>query len=533
MPAALAALVAATFAQPYIVPDAAPGSPTFITSWGLDPVNGCISINDRAAVREAIARLTILNYGIGTPELGQFQPYTFFPMAGRLNQDAFLIHSNDLDPEFDAFSDAFCTGATYDGHSGIDAMIRSFEEQGPDASEEGTPVFAALDGVVIFASDFAPDRNTSCAGAANAVVLMHTGGRRTYYWHLKRGSLRHSPGDVVRAGAQIGLVGSSGCSAWPHLHFETQINSARVETLQGVCAPSQPPYWVSQPPIAPSEPRVIDLGVTPETLLGLAPPYSYPRHSHVALTDARLSAWVLMLNVPENAPACTMLRRPDGSLALQSPMILMREPASRLTTLHAEWPIEMLESTPGVWRVQWVVDGAFRADVPFSVLPEHDPSFNRPPSPVTVSLSPAIPTGVEPIVCSVNTDPLFDDPDYDVVRYRYVWSVDGQEVRRVTSYASSDTLASGSASSLQTVRCVVTPMDARVSGPDASRSVTIGLPCGAAAAPIASVSPAALHTLLTGGAVPGLRLPDMDDSGGFDLTDLALMLSSFGVPCPE
>src|SRR5262249_46331281 len=53
----------------------------------------------------------------------------------------------------------------------------------------------------------------------NAVVLDLGDGRFALYAHLQPGSLRVHAGDVVRRGQPLGLVGNSGNSSSPHLHF--------------------------------------------------------------------------------------------------------------------------------------------------------------------------------------------------------------------------------------------------------------------------------------------------------------------------
>ena len=45
------------------------------------------------------------------------------------------------------------------------------------------------------------------------------GGRFAFYAHLQPGSLRVKTGDKVRGGQVLGLVGNSGNSTEPHLHF--------------------------------------------------------------------------------------------------------------------------------------------------------------------------------------------------------------------------------------------------------------------------------------------------------------------------
>ena len=53
----------------------------------------------------------------------------------------------------------------------------------------------------------------------NHVILNIGGGTFAFYAHLQPGSLKVKAGDKVRRGQVIGLVGNSGNSTEPHLHF--------------------------------------------------------------------------------------------------------------------------------------------------------------------------------------------------------------------------------------------------------------------------------------------------------------------------
>jgi len=78
------------------------------------------------------------------------------------------------------------------------------------AAKEGTPVWAAAPGHVIFSGWAAAD--------GNMLMVSHAGGFITVYKHNK--SLMKSVGDAVRRGELIALVGNTGKSSAPHLHFE-------------------------------------------------------------------------------------------------------------------------------------------------------------------------------------------------------------------------------------------------------------------------------------------------------------------------
>jgi hypothetical protein len=68
--------------------------------------------------------------------------------------------------------------------------------------------------------DFAlPPREAGDAGGNHVVVAMG-GGRYAFYAHLQPGSVRVKVGQRVRPGDVLGLLGNSGNSNAPHLHFQ-------------------------------------------------------------------------------------------------------------------------------------------------------------------------------------------------------------------------------------------------------------------------------------------------------------------------
>lgn len=78
----------------------------------------------------------------------------------------------------------------------------------------GDPVWAAKAGRVIFAG--------WRGGYGNAVVIQHEGNISTLYAHME--ALKTTRGDWVDQGEIIGLVGSTGLSTGPHLHFEVRVD---------------------------------------------------------------------------------------------------------------------------------------------------------------------------------------------------------------------------------------------------------------------------------------------------------------------
>jgi peptidoglycan hydrolase-like protein with peptidoglycan-binding domain len=85
----------------------------------------------------------------------------------------------------------------------------------------GTPVGAAASGTVIFAR--------TDAGYGKLVGVAHGNGVVSMYAHLSAFTVH--VGAVVRAGARVGRVGSSGEATGPHLHFEVRVRGAAVDPL--------------------------------------------------------------------------------------------------------------------------------------------------------------------------------------------------------------------------------------------------------------------------------------------------------------
>ena len=102
---------------------------------------------------------------------------------------------------------------------------RARQHKGVDiAAPRGTTVFAAAEGRVLRIG-------YDAGGYGNFIELSHPNGMTTLYGHLSRVDV--ASGDQIGQGGRIGLVGSTGYSTGPHLHFEvrrdgSQINPTRV-----------------------------------------------------------------------------------------------------------------------------------------------------------------------------------------------------------------------------------------------------------------------------------------------------------------
>lgn len=94
--------------------------------------------------------------------------------------------------------------------------------QGIDlAAPTGTPIYSVHAGTVVLSRWY--------AGYGYAVVIDHGDGVETLYAHASE--LLVSEGQEIAAGDRIALVGNTGYSFGPHLHFEIHVNNAPAEPV--------------------------------------------------------------------------------------------------------------------------------------------------------------------------------------------------------------------------------------------------------------------------------------------------------------
>jgi len=226
----------------------------------------------------------------------------------------------DLNPAFpNQLLDWNCGTRTYDtssfNHRGIDIFSWPFGWQKMDESE--VAILAAAPGVIIGKDDGNYDRNcASNSNMWNAVYVQHADGSTLWYGHMKNGSTSSRPvGSQVLGGEYLGIVGSSGSSSGPHLHFELHTaGGAVVEPHAGACNgttasswwAAQRPYddsWINKlathfaPPVFPACPTTETPNIRDTYAPGASPRFAaYYRD----LLAGQTTAWSIL--------------RPDGSL---------------------------------------------------------------------------------------------------------------------------------------------------------------------------------------------------------------------------
>lgn len=89
------------------------------------------------------------------------------------------------------------------------------------ASKDGTPIYATAAGVVTWAGPR--------SGYGDMVQINHGNDLSTRYGHCE--ALLVKPGDIVKAGQAIALMGSTGRSTGPHVHYEVLKDGVQVNPL--------------------------------------------------------------------------------------------------------------------------------------------------------------------------------------------------------------------------------------------------------------------------------------------------------------
>lgn len=165
-------------------------------------------------------------------------PALGFPVECVVGETCLIQKLVDHDPG-PGRRDYRCGLLTTNGHDGVDIRLRTMADM-----RTGFAVVAAAPGTVLRTRDGEPDRSVEDRAvldgkdAGNAVVIDHGDGWQTQYSHLRQGSISVRPGQRVGSGERIGLIGLSGNSEFPHLHFTVRHRGEAVDPFVGGATPA-------------------------------------------------------------------------------------------------------------------------------------------------------------------------------------------------------------------------------------------------------------------------------------------------------
>lgn len=251
-----------------------------------------------------------------------------FPLATSDEFTGSALHgiSNyvDHDPAFpNQLEDYMCGTRTYDtatgyNHRGIDYFTWPFAFYQMDMDEHH--VVAAAPGMIIAKIDGHPDRNCNFSNPNwNAVYVIHDDNSIAWYGHMKRFSLTDKEvGDFVERGEFLGVIGSSGSSTGPHLHFEVyDAENNLIDPYQGPCNTlNSVSWWNEQHPYEDSAVNMLATHhAAPE--FRPCPQTEIPNFRNSFEVGETPLVAVYFRDQQEGDVTQLRIRRPDGALAYQ------------------------------------------------------------------------------------------------------------------------------------------------------------------------------------------------------------------------
>jgi hypothetical protein len=217
----------------------------------------CISEKEYNLIAEEIAKnITKLNLTLDE-NVKRARPSFIWPIRAidSWKDGSFYCVSANVDQNAASgqIQDWNCGTNTYDGHHGTDISIWPFNFYKLD--NDIVEVVAAAPGTIVAKHDGEFDKNCNASNPnANYVVVMHADKSVAVYFHMKKNSITSKDvGATVIAGEKLGVVGSSGNSSGPHLHFEVKTDfsnsTSYIDPFYGSCNKlTDASWWINQKP---------------------------------------------------------------------------------------------------------------------------------------------------------------------------------------------------------------------------------------------------------------------------------------------
>ena len=298
-----------------------------------------------------------------------FIPAFEVPLRCDTRTTCFIQNYIDAQPGRGA-RDLTCGSLTYDGHDGLDIRI----PPGPKAMQAGVPVITAAPGIVRAVRDGMPDISINKTGvqavagreAGNAVVVTHGDGWETQYSHMRLGSIAVRLGDTVETGTPLGMVGMSGKSEFPHVHFSVRRNGIILDPFTGLppasgCENTGKSLWSAAAERAlPYRPGGLLAAGFTTAILGLETALSGSATSAtLSATDPALVYWVTSWGLREGDKETIRVLRPDGTVLTENTTSVPGNKAQWLRYAgrklrEAAWPAGRYR---GEYRVVRKIDG--------------------------------------------------------------------------------------------------------------------------------------------------------------------------------
>jgi len=328
-----------------------------------------------ATLRQRMADIPRAGASISTPAVDAdlqwpLQPAPGFTPFSYYGTGFFVDH----DARFPGVvQDYMCGGRSYDldsgyNHAGTDYYLWPYPWLMMDL--EQIEIVAAAPGVIVEKIDGNFDRDCAIEGNGgfNAVFVQQDDGFTAWYLHMKNGSPTAKViGDRVEAGEYLGLVGSSGPSSLPHLHFELHDGDGNiVDPLHGPCNAGPDRWAVFRPYESPridtltthsAEPVLVDCGIVDGE-----PVHEDPHFDDSFSPGDTLWAFASYSDQRNGEITHFSVLRPDGALLTSWDFDLASQnlPRPFYSGTAWDWSITLPSDAP---TGRWIVQAEFEAEV--------------------------------------------------------------------------------------------------------------------------------------------------------------------------
>ncbi len=246
-------------------------------------------------------------------------------------------------------TDYNCGSKTYDtnsgyNHQGLDIYTWPFTWKLLD--DDALEIVAASSGQIIAKNDGEFDRSCDFnSNTWNAVYVQHSDGSVAWYGHMKNGSTTSkSIGDMVAQGEYLGIVGSSGNSTGPHLHFEVWEDNTYTKLIDPYSGPcnnmNSESWWANQKPYTnPKINALLTHSQVPNIFPG-CPTTETPNTSDDFITSDNIIFAVYVRDQTVNDNISLEIIRPDNS------------------SVFNNWNVTV-QTTASSWYYYWNLNGYF------------------------------------------------------------------------------------------------------------------------------------------------------------------------------
>lgn len=281
------------------------------------------SADDEARLAAEIESARVRLYAEGKLPLPDPSLATAFAWPLRSANIGYFAHYGtsafvDQDAALGPILDWNCGARTYDQHHGTDIFTWPYGWLSMDLSR--LQAVAAAPGTILVRADGNADRSCAMSGAsANLIVIQHADGSTAIYGHFKNGSVTPKlVGASVATGEYLGIVGSSGSSTGPHLHFEVHDSGTYpgplLDPYDGTCEALTPgSLWAQQPAYRQATINHASTGFA-APVIPACPGQETPNEKRLFVNGDPIYFRAYVRDLTPAFPLAFAVHRPDGSL---------------------------------------------------------------------------------------------------------------------------------------------------------------------------------------------------------------------------